>query len=99
MAVRACHVGVNGCRVGVFGDEDRHLLAPAGAREFLVGVTREASLIVLGRCVGSGQAEDRGRYEKPVLRSCSSRVIQPIYLARGVWPSSLPRYLRNHTYC
>ena len=60
VAVPACHVGVNGCHIGLFGDEDRHLFASAGTRKLRVRVTNEASVIVLGQRCGSHEAEDRG---------------------------------------
>jgi hypothetical protein len=67
MTLHARHVAVNGCRVSVFGHEDRHLLSCAGAGEFIVRVAGEAVLIVLGWCGECRKADNYGDRGKPKL--------------------------------
>jgi len=84
VAVHACRVGVNGCRVSVFGDEDRYILTCKGARELGVGVTLEAILIVLRQRRGCCEPEDRSRQSKPTLSmtnpgACTHRHFPKLY--------------------
>jgi hypothetical protein len=67
MTLDARHVAMNGCRVSFFGHVDRHFLAAAGAREFRVGVTGEAVLIVLGWCGECRKADNYGDQGKQEL--------------------------------
>ena len=63
----AGQVGVDRCIVNGLGDEHRHFLTAAGAREFGVAMTFEAIVIALGRREGRCEQETGCSCNKPTL--------------------------------